>query len=97
MRLLINTLNRTIHDASNSPMKWQVNEEFEAVDVPGDAEKYSWPNGEPTRCKLTIDLQIIPDPSWVAPVDKLAIARIKVAVLPPGPFRDALEAVLETL
>lgn len=62
MRLLIHTVNRTIHDASNWGT-WAVSAGFEIVDVPGDAGqdpdegtfKYPWPNGHPTRCRLAAD------------------------------------------
>lgn len=94
MKLLIHSINRTIHDASNLGA-WQVPTDFEVVEVEGDAETFLWPNGGPTRCKVDVDLTIIPDPAWVPPGDKRQVAIDKVLALPAGPIQDALVAILE--
>lgn len=66
MKLLVHTTNRTIHDASNLGA-WQAPDGFEIVDVPGDAETFTWPNGHPARCKLDATNVVIANPAWIRP------------------------------
>lgn len=65
MRLLVHTVNRTIHDAQNTGT-WQVPPGFEVVELEGDADTFPWPNGHPTRAMLDASGQVVANPAWTA-------------------------------
>ena len=81
MKLLIHTQARTIHEASNLG-GWQVPPGFEILDVPGDADTFSWPNGGPTRCVVDSGNSILPNPSWNPSLTPLMKALDTLLALP---------------
>ena len=93
MKLLIHSLKRSIHDASNAGA-WQVPPGFEIVDVPGDAETFVWPNGHPARCLLDMQNTIVSNPAWTPPPPNPLKAKIDAAVggLIPQTLKDLLIA-----
>jgi hypothetical protein len=97
VKLLIHAETRAIRDASNEGV-WPPFEGMAVVEIPGDADTYPWPNGAPSRCRVTASGDAVePDPAWSPPPVGRGFAQAMIAMLDGDTLPAKVERAAECL